>query len=512
MSKHYDGVRSDPPDRRPETARPREPASRGRQTPSVLVITRKWPNVLAPLQGLEAEGRVRALQDAGVARYRVIAPTPAPLSPGHLYGRLFAPSRTREVFARGSRNAAVPQLEKRARVIVHHPRYYEPALRFGLLIDPIVRHIAGPKPGLSAYFYRRAVKSLALKLARRHGAFNVIEAHGFGLDGRAAMLIAQDLGAPLMVTAYESSQALMKMGTARRKQLAATAAAARLVLAQSNAQAEALAACGVPKRKILRLRLSAEPVANPAVTAEDVSAMRKRVGPGLDAPASAPLWVSVGPLTAERRHHLAVAAAAASPDAHLVILGDGPDREALRRQAATSGAAQRIRIISPEHAGEAADWRRAADLGLCFGEGPDNAQNCLNFLASGAPVLRLEDPDAEDVTGPTVAVAPQRLASSPGDGRALAGLATHLRGDDAESIMARRMDCVAAAEAWPAQASLDDVRFALSRAADDGASPDPASRNADGDGLSDDLPDGTAPQPLNRPGYAPPQVARGQRT
>ncbi|MFC7725615.1 glycosyltransferase [Nocardioides sp. GCM10028917] len=58
--------------------------------------------------------------------------------------------------------------------------------------------------------------------------------------------------------------------------------------------------------------------------------------------------ISVGSLTANKRHALAIDAVAATPDLLLDIFGDGPERAALEAQVAASGASDRIRLHGHE--------------------------------------------------------------------------------------------------------------------------------------------------------------------
>ena len=67
----------------------------------------------------------------------------------------------------------------------------------------------------------------------------------------------------------------------------------------------------------------------------------------LSIPRSTPLLIAVGRLVHEKGTHLAIAALQGlkNRNAHLVIVGDGSDREALRNMSQTLGVSQRVRFM-----------------------------------------------------------------------------------------------------------------------------------------------------------------------
>ncbi|MER6225840.1 glycosyltransferase [Streptomyces sp900105755] len=146
-------------------------------------------------------------------------------------------------------------------------------------------------------------------------------------------------------------------------------------------------------------------------------------GPG-ERPAGAPLVVCVGRLCRQKGQDVLLRAwpevLRRVPDARLALVGDGPDRDALHRLAASVSAAQ-VRTDSVEFVGPVADvrpWYRAADLVVLPSRWEGMALAPLEALACGRPVL------VTDVDGARESLPPGHAAHClvpPGRPGALAG-------------------------------------------------------------------------------------------
>ncbi|MGY5058863.1 glycosyltransferase [Streptomyces sp. 900105755] len=146
------------------------------------------------------------------------------------------------------------------------------------------------------------------------------------------------------------------------------------------------------------------------------------VGPG-ERPAGAPLVVCVGRLCRQKGQDVLLRAwpevLRRVPDARLALVGDGPDRDALRRLAASVAAP--VRADSVEFVGPVADvrpWYRAADLVVLPSRWEGMALAPLEALACGRPVL------VTDVDGARESLPPGHAAHClvpPGRPGALAG-------------------------------------------------------------------------------------------
>ncbi|MGY5008377.1 glycosyltransferase [Streptomyces sp. 900105755] len=149
------------------------------------------------------------------------------------------------------------------------------------------------------------------------------------------------------------------------------------------------------------------------------------VGPASpgERPAGAPLVVCVGRLCRQKGQDVLLRAwpevLRRVPDARLALVGDGPDRDALRRLAASVAAP--VRADSVEFVGPVADvrpWYRAADLVVLPSRWEGMALAPLEALACGRPVL------VTDVDGARESLPPGHAAHClvpPGRPGALAG-------------------------------------------------------------------------------------------
>ncbi|MGY4927359.1 glycosyltransferase [Streptomyces sp. 900105755] len=146
-------------------------------------------------------------------------------------------------------------------------------------------------------------------------------------------------------------------------------------------------------------------------------------GPG-ERPAGAPLVVCVGRLCRQKGQDVLLRAwpevLRRVPDARLALVGDGPDRDALHRLAASVSAAP-VSADSVEFVGPVADvrpWYRAADLVVLPSRWEGMALAPLEALACGRPVL------VTDVDGARESLPPGHAAHClvpPGRPGALAG-------------------------------------------------------------------------------------------
>ncbi len=161
---------------------------------------------------------------------------------------------------------------------------------------------------------------------RRFGA-DVVHTHHLGplLYGGLA---ARSLGVPIVHTEHSVEWAERP----RLRLLAALASHGVTVTAVSEAVAQARQTHVPPPVQV---------VDNGVPVRERVPAMREAVRAELGLPLDAPVIGCVARLAAEKNHALLIAAfaqvLAARPDAHLLLIGDGPERARLEQQAAACG-------------------------------------------------------------------------------------------------------------------------------------------------------------------------------
>lgn len=175
----------------------------------------------------------------------------------------------------------------------------------------------------------RAVLTSLAKLGLDDRSFDAVDAHYFYPDGVAGARVAQALGLPLVVSARGSDINLIGDIPFARRAMVGVAHRAQAIVAVSEALRARMIGIGMPPDRIHVLRNGVDTrMFAPAPRAE----ARKRLGIALDGP----LVLGVGNLVAEKGFELLIATLASLPDVRALIVGDGPLRGALQRQAEAS--------------------------------------------------------------------------------------------------------------------------------------------------------------------------------
>ncbi|MFM8679650.1 MAG: glycosyltransferase, partial [Alphaproteobacteria bacterium] len=104
---------------------------------------------------------------------------------------------------------------------------------------------------------------------------------------------------------------------------------------------------------------------------------------GIDGPAIA----SVGHLVARKGHDLAIAALEELPGWTLLLVGEGPERGALERQAAARGLSGRVRFLGRLAQEELARVYNVADMLVLASDREGWANVLLESMACGTPVV-----------------------------------------------------------------------------------------------------------------------------
>lgn len=118
---------------------------------------------------------------------------------------------------------------------------------------------------------------------------------------------------------------------------------------------------------------------------------------------AAPLLVSIGRLERYKGHHRVIQALphllARWPDAHLLVLGDGPYRADLMRIAVWSGVADRVefRVIPPHHREEMAAALAGADVVALLSDYEAHPLAIMEALSVGRRVLVTDDTGLHDL-------------------------------------------------------------------------------------------------------------------
>ena len=200
----------------------------------------------------------------------------------------------------------------------------------------------------------RAIHDLTRRL---RGHADVVHAHGL----RAALIgvfAAGRVGIPCLFTAHNL---LPPPGRLQRLLLRRIGRLTNAIVAVSQAVAETLIEAGLPAAKIhvipngIDLAPFDAPLPSPAVV---------DLGRPLSVPHNAPLIVAVGRLSPEKGFDILIRAFVEvyrqMPDAHLIIVGSGPEAEGL--QALADGANLKERVHFPGRADDIIPILRAADI------------------------------------------------------------------------------------------------------------------------------------------------------
>ena len=253
-------------------------------------------------------------------------------------------------------------------------------------------------PGLEGRILlaRSAAERFAVKLGRtrslerrlRPFAPVLVHAH-FGPDGLLALPLAEALGVPLVTTlhGYEVSRTrgrLLRSGRLSwvryallRRRLMERG---RLFLAVSDSLREKALAAGFPPERTITHRLGV-----------DLGRFRPGAWP------ESGLVLHVGRLVEKKGTGLLIRAfaeaASERPEAHLVVIGEGPLRPRLMAESAALGLAGRVRFLGARPASEVAEWMGRAWLlaapSLTAGDGDAEGLPTVvaEAAASGLPVV-----------------------------------------------------------------------------------------------------------------------------
>lgn len=221
--------------------------------------------------------------------------------------------------------------------------------------------------------------------ARAAARADGVHFHGLNASAVAGARIARRMGRWVVAKAATAGSEgdLARLAAARGPgALARLARDVDRFIAVSGQIAEEMSRFGLPAARIVRIPNGVDTERFRPATPPEREAIRCALGLG-----AGPLVVAAGRLVARKRLEavLRAFAAAAPPDAALAILGDGPERERLAREAAALGIAPRVRWEGNRPDPER--HFRAADLFVhaASEEGLPNA--LLEAMACGLPVV-----------------------------------------------------------------------------------------------------------------------------
>jgi glycosyltransferase involved in cell wall biosynthesis len=307
----------------------------------VLVLAEYYPRADDPTLGIWAHRQTLAARAAG-ADVRVLV--------------LHRPLPPLSALRLADRGAARRVLEQPARAELD-----------GVQID-YLRYLSPPRPWSYAHWGAWAAPLLrrALRRLRTRFPFDLVHAHYAVPAGDATRRAAP--GAPLVVSVHGGDVLGAHAGAGPVR---STFEHARLVLANSAGTARRCTALGATRTRIVHL--GTDPPAAPA-----------------DPPAE-PILVSVGNLIARKRHADVIEAVAllapAWPTLRYVIVGDGPEREALLALAQARGVADRVVLKGRLEPAQAVAEARAGSLFVMPSVAEAFGVAYVEAMAAGVPAI-----------------------------------------------------------------------------------------------------------------------------
>ena len=237
----------------------------------------------------------------------------------------------------------------------------------------VPRVLKGLDAGLMAYFSRRAFQTA---LGRGPA---LVHAHYAYPDAAAAAILARQAGLPLVVTCHGSDINVLAKDPVRGRLIAATLGQAAAVVAVSRDLAGKIAALGVDPRRIHH-------IPNGVDLSRFAPGDRAQARRSLGLAENGHLLVAAGRLEPVKGYDRLLKALALVPDAHLTLVGDGSQRQALEGLCRALGIEGRVRFAGTVAHERLAPYFQAANLMVMSSHSEGWPTVIHEALACGAPV------------------------------------------------------------------------------------------------------------------------------
>jgi glycosyltransferase involved in cell wall biosynthesis len=321
---------------------------------NILVFTSLWPNSELPNLGVFVKNRIAALAQLDGIDVRVAAPVP-------YFPELF---QSAVIPARWRRMARIPEREVIDRIETLHPRY-----------------LVTPKVGMTFYsrWMARGVESLLRRLHAER-PISLIDAHYVYPDGHAAVLLAERLNVPVVVTARGTDINLFSRMPLIRPMIKYALKHARGVIAVSSALKQRMVELGIDPEKVAVIRNGID---RSIFYQRDKAEARRRLGLGSDSR----IIVTVGALVPLKGIDRLIDAMKLLENEKLYVIGDGPERAKYEKLIAERRLSDRVYLIGSRPHQELAEWYSAADL-FCLASSREGCPNVvIESMACGTPVV-----------------------------------------------------------------------------------------------------------------------------
>ena len=317
----------------------------------VLTLTSLYPSDVRPRHGIFIEQRLRQFLKQENVSVRVVAPVPWFPLKSHRFGQYACFART-------------PSVEQRYGIDIIHPRY------------PLI-----PKIGMTLAPFFMAVSMLwqVNRILKQGYDFDIIDAHYFYPDGVAATIVGLLLNKPVVITARGSDLNVIPQHYFPRRMIQWAAARSAGSITVCQALKNVLINLGVAESKIIVLRNGVDlsvfsPEPNRDALREDFGLHGK-------------VLLSVGNLISLKGHDLVIRALTHFNDAYLVIIGEGPEQDNLKRLAQELGVQDRLKIVPVVAQDELKRYYAAADVLILASLREGWANVLLESMACGTPVV-----------------------------------------------------------------------------------------------------------------------------
>ncbi|MBA4049008.1 MAG: glycoside hydrolase [Sphingomonas sp.] len=314
----------------------------------VLTLATLFPDATRPNFGVFVERQTLGLSRCAGVEVRVVAPVgipPWPLSRHAHYAGF----------------ADVPLREAWHGLSVERPRFaIMPGTGGRLHVPALIRRL---QPVLSAM--------------RRDFPFDVIDAEFFFPDGPAAVALGRHFGVPVSIKARGADIHLWGQGPTRA-QVRRAGQAADAMLAVSAAMRADMVALGIPAERIAVHHTGVD-----AARFGGIGRAEARAAHGL----SGPVVISLGALVARKGHDVVIDAVAMLPDATLLIVGEGPEREVLAARIVALGLSDRVRLTGAVAHAELGRLLPAADVMALASASEGLANAWVEAMACGVPIV-----------------------------------------------------------------------------------------------------------------------------
>jgi glycosyltransferase involved in cell wall biosynthesis len=315
----------------------------------ILTFSTLYPHAARPGHGIFVETRLRQLLASGQVEARVVAPVP------------WFPSRDPR-FGEYASHATAPREERRHGIQVLHPRY--PVLpKVGMTLAPL----------LLAHWVKPVIARVFAEYR-----FDLIDAHYFYPDGVAAILLGRHFGKPVVITARGTDINLIPNYRLPRAMIRWAARHAAGLITVARALKDKLVELGVPAGRIEVLRNGVD---LQFFRQADRDSSRRRLG------FRRTTLLSVGNLVPLKGHDLTIQAMRLLPEMDLVLVGGGPEREALGALAEKLGVSDRVSFAGALAQEDLRAYYGAADALILASSREGWANVLLESMACGTPVI-----------------------------------------------------------------------------------------------------------------------------